>query len=287
MRKDYENEDVWAEKRDDPAPHEHAPHEHAPHSVHEEKGEAHHQAASTKAHTPLHHKEEKIFTVPVMALLGAAVILMLFNQYQLMGVSAMVDGFSSGSSATILGGKDLSKLDVNSLKSTAHTIAAVFPVEDFKSSEDAMAAMFPTGTSEYAEELGVSFDDPIASLDKLSKMYPSLKAEVQKSNPEAWKKFMALASKPVGMSCEYCCGIGVIGIDKNGNSACGCQHNPAILAVSLYLTAYTDYSEGEILREAMRWKTLFFPKNMIELGTSLAGGDSSKLENLPGMVGGC
>ncbi len=283
MRKDYENEDVWEEKKNDPAHHEHAPH-----TVHEEKGEAHHQVTSTNVHTPLHHKEEKIFTVPFMALLAAAVILMLFNQYQLMSVSAMVGGgLGSSSGAAVLGGKDLSKLDVNSLKSTAHTVAAVFPVEDFKSSEEVMAAMFPTGTPEYAEELGVSFDDPIASLDKLSKMYPSLKAEVQKSNPEAWKKFMTLASKPVGMSCEYCCGLGVIGIDKNGNSACGCQHNPAILAVSLYLTAYTDYSEGEILREAMRWKTLFFPKNMIELGTSLAGGDSSKLENLPGMVGGC
>ena len=49
----------------------------------------------------------------------------------------------------------------------------------------------------------------------------------------------------------------------------------------------TDYSDAEILREVMRWKTLFFPKNMIELGTSLAGGDTSALNNLPGMVGGC
>jgi hypothetical protein len=49
----------------------------------------------------------------------------------------------------------------------------------------------------------------------------------------------------------------------------------------------TDYSDGEILREAMKWKALWFPKNMIELGMTVAGGDTSALANLPGMVGGC
>ena len=33
----------------------------------------------------------------------------------------------------------------------------------------------------------------------------------------------------------------------------------------------------------MRWKTLFFPQKMIELGMTVAGGDTSKLESLPGI----
>jgi hypothetical protein len=118
-------------------------------------------------------------------------------------------------------------------------------------------------------------------------MYRGLKTEVEKSDPEAFARFVNLASTPKGVSCEYCCGIGPTGADDKGNSRCGCQHNPALLSLSLYLSAYSDYSDAEILRETMKWKTLFFPKNMIELGASIAGGDSSVLENLPGMVGGC
>ena len=89
------------------------------------------------------------------------------------------------------------------------------------------------------------------------------------------------------MSCEYCCGVGPIGIDSRGNSRCGCQHNPALLSIGLWLTANTDYSDGEILREVMRWKTLFFPQKMVEQGMSLAGADAQTIANLPGMVGGC
>ena len=156
-----------------------------------------------------------------------------------------------------------------------------------KTEDDAMAMMFPTGTPEYGDALGVSFDDPIGSLDTLSKMYRGLKQEVQQNNPEGWQRFMNLASKPLGISCEYCCGVGPIGITKSGDSACGCQHNPALLSVALYLSSYTDYNDGQILQEVMRWKTLFFPKDMISLGVKVAGGDPSVLNDLPGMVGGC
>ena len=97
--------------------------------------------------------------------------------------------------------------------------------------------MFPTGTPDYGDELGVSFDDPVGSLSKLARMYNSLKTEVQKNNPEDFQRFLNLALKPVGISCEYCCGIGPVGIDKNGNSRCGCQHNPALLSVALYLSS--------------------------------------------------
>jgi len=118
-------------------------------------------------------------------------------------------------------------------------------------------------------------------------MFRPLKAEVKSKDPEAFQRYVDLASKPKGVSCEYCCGIGPAGADANGNSRCGCQHNPALLTVTLYLTAYTDYSDAEILREVMKWKTLFFPKNMIDLGSKIAGGDASVLKDLPGMVGGC
>lgn len=232
--------------------------------------------------------DEKILSKTVLVLLGVAVLLLLFNQIQVNALKNSLISGNVGSSGSFAGDKDLSDINIDELVSTGHTIAAVFPVEDIQTGDDAMAILFPTGIPDYGEELGVSFDTPVESLEVLAKMYRGLKAEVEKNNPEGFQRFMSLASKPVGISCEYCCGLKTVGIDKDGNSACGCQHNPALLSVAMYLSAYTDYTDGEILREVMRWKTLFFPKDMIGLGLSVAGGDTSSLEaNLPGMVGGC
>lgn len=231
-------------------------------------------------------RREKILTLPILVMVVIAIVLLSFNQLQVNAISNMPMSSSRTAGATDRSG-DLSNVDISKIKSTGQTLATVFPLQSIQSNEDAMAILLPTGTPEYGEALGASYDDPLKSLEKLSNMYRGLKAEVQKNNPEAWQRFMNLASKPVGISCEFCCGVGPIGIDRNGNSACGCQHNPALLTVALYLTAYTDYSDAEILREVMRWKTLFFPKNMIELATSVAGKDLSELDALPGMVGGC
>jgi len=142
----------------------------------------------------------------------------------------------------------------------------------------------PTGTPDYGEAMGVSFDDPIGSLSKLANAQRALLASL---TPEQKDRFLNLALKPVGISCEYCCGIGPVGIRKDGSSACGCQHNPALLSVTMWLMQNTDYTDAEILKEVMKWKTLFFPKNMIEITMEVAGGDTSSLAELPGMVGGC
>jgi hypothetical protein len=236
-----------------------------------------------------HAREEKIITKPIIGMIIVAALFILFNQIQIGFVSAMVTSspITGSEKISFSGEKNLANINLAELKSTGHTLAAVFPVENIQTSDDAMAILFPTGTPDYGEALGVSYDDPVGSLATLARMYKGLKVEVETNNPEGWQRFMNLASKPVGISCEYCCGLQTIGIDKNGNSACGCQHNPALLSVGLYLSAYTDYTDGEILREVMKWKTLFFPKNMIELGMTVAGGDTSALDDLPGMVGGC
>jgi len=238
--------------------------------------------------SPQYSPKSNLFSTGNIALMILVLLIVVFNQIQINSLTgASLFSFGSKSDTfTVSGGKDLSKLDISTLKSTGHTVAAVFPVENIKTQDDAMAIMFPSGTPDYGQALGVSFDDPVTSLATLANMYRGLQAEVQKNNPQAWQRFITLATKPVGISCEYCCGVGPVGVDAKGNSLCGCQHNPALLSVALYLTAYTDYSDGEILREVMKWKTLFFPKNMIELGLTVAGGDTSKL-NLPGMVGGC
>lgn len=246
---------------------------------------------TTEQHTP-HHTPHKKTSPILITLVIMAAALVILNQYQLSTVAKQLHVPSKigtfVQSTTSFMGKDtnLKNVQLEPPKNTAHTLSQLFDLQG-KSSEEVMAVMFPQGTPEYGAALEVSFDDPVNSLSTLQKLYQPLRNQVEKENPEAFQRYVTLASEPYGVSCEYCCGVGPIGADKKGNSRCGCQHNPALLGLTLYLVSNTDYTDAEILHEVMLWKTLFFPKNMIELGSSLAGGDTSSLEKLPGMVGGC
>ena len=147
--------------------------------------------------------------------------------------------------------------------------------------------MIPTGIPEYGADLGVSFDDPLNSLSVLfGRIYPQTDKQIRE-DPEKFQRFLNLAAEPRGVSCEFCCGIGAIGASKNGKSRCGCQHNPALLGLTQWLILNTDYTDAEVLKEVMKWKSLWFPKNMIQLAMSVSGGDTSVLADMPSMVGGC
>jgi len=227
-----------------------------------------------------------IWTRQNIALVVVLALVIIFNQFEI----GIVSGVAAGS-ASLVRASSTNKLangvDLRQVTSTAQAVAAVFPIQKIKTQQDAVGMMVPTGTPEYSAAFGgISFDDPVGSLNKLSKMYPALKQKVQTEHPEIFQRFMNLASRPVGISCEYCCGVGPIGIDRNGNSACGCQHNPAILSITLGLMASTNYNDAQVLHEALRWKALFFPRNMVGLAMDAAGGNIPG-GNLPEMVGGC
>jgi hypothetical protein len=161
-------------------------------------------------------------------------------------------------------------------------------LKNIKSEEEAINIMIPTGTPECSEALGgITFDDPVTSLQYLAKWYYSLKEDVKQNDPETWGRYLSLAAAPRGISCEFCCGVGPQGITADGNLRCGCKHNPAAQAVALGLMKNTDYSDAEVLKEVMRWKSIFFPRNMVGLAMKVAGTDPSQLKSLPGMVGGC
>ncbi len=215
-----------------------------------------------------------IFFVFVIIIAG----LMLFNQWQINSIS---NNLITG--RTIYSGS-VGSVDLSGITSTAQSIAALFPIDEIKTSQDAIDVMIPTGTPDYGEAMGISFDDPVSSLAKMAKAQRAL---LQGLSPEEKTRFINLASQPVGISCEYCCGVGPVGIRSDGSSSCGCQHNPALLSLTMWLMQNTDYTDAEIVKEALKWKTLFFPKNMVNLASQIAGGDTSVLKDLPGMVGGC
>jgi len=230
----------------------------------------------------------------LMILLVIAGALVIFNQIQISEISNLSGvskhsssgkflSFSKGSEA------DLSGVDVTTITSTPMAVATLFPeLGDMKGEDEIMGFFIPTGTPDYSEAIGgITFDDPVNSMEYLAKYFYSVKDEVKNNHPDKWKRYVDLASEPRGVSCEFCCGIGPIGADKNGESRCGCKHNPASLALVLGLLKDTDYSDAEILREVMKWKTMYFPKNMVGIALQVAGTDPSSLQELPGMVGGC
>ncbi|MDP3918637.1 MAG: hypothetical protein Q8Q35_01900 [Nanoarchaeota archaeon] len=225
-------------------------------------------------------------------LLGLFGVFLLFNQFQLSGLSDTTGSIwevgSLSQSISLFSGNDdydLSDVDVTEIESTAQGIALLFPVDEIETTEDAIAMMVPTGTPEYGEAMGVSFDDAQGSLDLMENAYYVTLANY-KQDEELWARYVNLASNPRGISCEYCCGINAHAVTTEGVSMCGCAHNPALQLVTLWLMDNTDYSDAEILREVYRWKSLWFPQKMVGLAIEISGGNTDVLA-LPGMVGGC
>lgn len=219
-----------------------------------------------------------------------AAVLILFNQFQLFQINSILNPSTGTISRDFvtLANADLSSVDINNIKSTAQSVAATIDLSEAKDAQGVINAMIPKGTPEYGAKLGISYDDPLTALNFLAyKLYPAIKQDVQTNSPDVWQRYLNLASKPVGISCEFCCGVGPVGITVKGDLACGCAHNPAIQAITLFLMKNAEMSDAEVLREVMRWKALWFPKNMVEIGLKIAGGDASVLNDVPSMVGGC
>lgn len=250
------------------------------------------KGSSEESRKPESENSEGGLGILTYFLLIAAVGLMLSNQIQINSIYSKTGITGLSVSATGLkysqSGIDLADVDISQIKSTGHSLAALFPLDDVETVQDAINIIIPTGTPEYGEELGISFDDPINSLSFMARqLWPAMRT-YKTSEPELWQRYVSLASRPVGISCEFCCGISAVGIRPDGESACGCQHMPALLGLTVWLMKNRpDWSDAEILKEVIRWKAMWFPKNMVGLTIEVAGKDPSSLDQLPGMVGGC
>ncbi len=221
-------------------------------------------------------KRESMFSRNIQVLIGVVVLLLIFNQWQISTISGKISGSS------------VKKLDVSQIyeiKSTSQAIATLFPVEQIQTEQDAIDIMVSQGTPDYGDAMGISFDDPVGALTLLSSNYNTIKSDIKQNYPEIWKRYLNLATKPVGISCEFCCGVGPVGITKDGELKCGCKHNPAVQSLTMLLMKDTGMNDAEILREVLKWKTLFYPRDMVNLALKASGGEIET--ELPGMVGGC
>jgi len=169
--------------------------------------------------------------------------LILFNQMQISQVTA------------------LAGLNSPLTLKTASTKTSVALTGD--PAQDAMAIIIPRGTPFYGEALGVSFEDPIRSLEIIAQLDPSYGRNRVQLSPEEKARYIQIGTTP-SIACEFCCGATTL-VSKDGRPACGCKHSWAMRGLAAYLIKnYPKLSDEEIVREVAKWKGLFFPKNMIQ-----------------------
>ncbi|MEK6973693.1 MAG: hypothetical protein AABW41_00375 [Nanoarchaeota archaeon] len=228
-----------------------------------------------------HNKKSKTLEYIPYILLALTTILVLFNQFQILSLSG--NKFSFGSSSTSI--KLSSNADVN----------------------EVINKLIPKGDPEvYGSELGVSYDDPVKSLSKLAAL--DTKIPTKSLTQEQKQRYIEIGTK---ISCEFCCSAPSV-IDSQGRDLCGCSHALSFRGLAKYIIQnYPEMSNDQILLELTKWKSIYYPRNMVEkallanqngleLSPSVLNdralmqklksgqkGSVGQLEDIPEMVGGC
>jgi len=151
------------------------------------------------------------------------------------------------------------------------------------SAGEVAAAILPKGIpARYGAQLALSFDNAAAAIGVLAPLEQDTRAD--KLAGEQLERYIAIGSQT---ACEFCCGATTM-VFQDGSKACGCEHSAAMRGVVAYLLdRYGDQmSDSEILAEANKWKTAFFPGPTVEkyMAANGQGGSGAGLQN---QVGGC
>jgi hypothetical protein len=265
-----------AESGSDSKEERHAGQHHEKHAAHADSGEGKSQGSN----------------ILLYAMVFLSIALIVFNQMKINDlVSASVSSASS------------SQLETSSQ-----------PQLTGNAEQDAIAIVLAKGVPPiYGTELGVSFDNPVASMDILKNFDPTYGSQKIVLQGAELQRYIKIGTVPT-IACEYCCGATTL-IDSKGNAACGCAHSWAMRGVIAYLIKNhgSQYTDEQITQQAMKWKALFFPKQMVkkfmdqsvtgkytpDMAAILSGVDTSKMGNVksadfgsalqsaPNMVGGC
>lgn|GEM_PF-2272597 len=224
-----------------------------------------------KAEKATRNKSAKDSVMYVMLL--AVLALLVFNSYQIAGIST----------ASVAPALPSSNVNLENTENTNQVAGAI-------SMEDVIRNVIPTGTPDYGNGLGVSYDDPTGSLNVLQMLDSSISFSSLTKNQQ--DRYNQVATMPHS-ACEFCCGIGSQGFGNNGRVACGCSHNLAFSGLTKWLLVNkeSEYNNDMIYQEIQKWKALWFPKQMISrYAQEMADSgqlDASAISQLPNMVGGC
>lgn len=157
----------------------------------------------------------------------------------------------------------------------------------------------------YGIKLNVSFDKVQESIDMMKKYDSGVNTLSKAENA----RYLSITGK---ISCEFCCTVETL-TTKDGSPTCDCDHAKALRGLASYLIKNhgNEFNDDEILRELARWKSVYFPREMIgklirqiesraysaDINALLMGiqlpqydsknNDKKNIENIPDMVGGC
>lgn len=236
-------------------------------------------------------------------LLALAIILLAVTQFQIYQISAMTSSPSAttGSFLSVFSGKD-NMILAPALKADGTSGVREFPtisdVPNQASTEnavqDALNKYVPTGTPWYGQEAGVSFDDPLGSLNKWATIDGGLggsrfhqdgvtikEADLSPAARDRYNRLIML------FTCDFCCGSPQ---NPTRIGQCGCSHSAAWRGVfKFFLKNYEDkYTDEQLLGEASRWKALWYPGPYVKKVLTEGGNvEQTSLDSLPTMVGGC
>ena len=251
--------------------------------INKERHTRHHAEHLAKTETkPLSFYEKLSWSF--VALIG---LLILFNQFQLSQVNALVSGgvssvssftksfssgtlkLGSGNGGVVVGpqlnpdGRTTKLVEWTTISETPATKSTGNPTQD------AIAAVVPTGTPFYvlegsgAEKIkGATFDDPITSQKVWASLLGSKRfgtANAIQLTPEEEQRWNKLTSV---FTCDFCCGgpNSVTTINR-----CGCAHSYAWQGMAkFFIKYYPNYTDEQILGEMTKWKGLWYPQGMIQ-----------------------
>ena len=235
-------------------------------------------------------------------------VLILFNQFQISQVSAMMSGtyssvnsfIKSVSSSTLKLGSGKSGIVIGpQLNPDGRTTKLVewpsisgtpAPKSTGNPTQDVIAAVVPTGTPFYVLEgpgtekiKGASFDDPLTSQKVWASLLGSRRfgtANAIQLTPEEEQRWKKLTSV---FTCDFCCG-GPNSVTTI--SRCGCGHSYAWQGMAkFFVKYYPQYTDEQILGEMTKWKAIWYPKGMIQDYLVYTGQQSAETLTHGGSVG--
>jgi len=183
---------------------------------------------------------------------------------------------------------------------------------------DAQLLMFPKGEPRiYGMELGIPQYPDARDVQAVESAIAAMKNFDSKQNitlfGDKLQRYVDLGTIPT-INCEFCCSAKAL-VNKDGSAACGCAHSYAMRGLMKYIMEYHNdqFTDDEIMQELMRWKAIYFPKQMMKRymeqaptseftpdmaallhNTKVKKGAkvnivpvSEAMKNLPSMAGGC
>ncbi len=247
-----------------------------------------------KEHHAKHIVHEKVKKIPLTfheklswGFVAFIAVLILFNQFQISQVNALVSGTTSSVSSFVKSTSSPIKLvgsgkggvvigpqlnpDGRTTKLVEWSTISETPAPKSTGNptQDAIAAVVPIGTPFYvlqgggAEKIkGVTFDDPITSQKVWASLLGSRRfgtANAIQLTPEEEQRWQKLTSV---FTCDFCCG-GPNSVTTI--SRCGCAHSYAWQGMAkFFIRYYPNYSDEQILGEMTKWKGLWYPQGMIQ-----------------------